>query len=77
MEDDSQETTTTTSNEQQSPSTWNVITSVLAAAIGVQTEENRKRDFSTGNPKAYIIAGVLFTFVFIGLLVLIVNLVLI
>jgi len=58
------------------PSVWQVIKSTIAAAFGVQTEEARQRDFSQGNASTFIIAGFVFTAVFVALLVLIVSLVL-
>ncbi|MCD2449280.1 DUF2970 domain-containing protein [Methylicorpusculum oleiharenae] len=42
-----------------------VIKSVLAAAIGVQTNQNRKKDFEEGSLSSYIIAGLIFTVLFI------------
>jgi len=50
--------------------------STIAAAFGVQTEEARQRDFSQGSAGTFIIAGFIFTAVFVALLVLIVSLVL-
>ncbi|MCF7982297.1 MAG: DUF2970 domain-containing protein [Pseudomonadales bacterium] len=55
---------------------WQIISSVLAAAIGVQSNKNRQRDFTKAKPSTYIIAGVLFTLFFIITLVTIVRLVL-
>lgn len=49
--------------------TMQVIKSVFAAAVGVQSEENRIRDFQSGSPLPYIIAGVIFTIVFVLALV--------
>lgn len=43
----------------------NVIKSVLAAAIGVQSDQNRKKDFEEGSLSSYIIAGLIFTILFI------------
>ena len=39
------------------------LSSVLAAALGVQS--NRERDFSQGKPSHFIIAGVGFTLLFV------------
>lgn len=50
-----------------------VMLSIFASAFGVQTSENRKRDFARGNPIHFIISGVLFTAIFIVLMVVIVN----
>ncbi|MDA0789142.1 MAG: DUF2970 domain-containing protein [Proteobacteria bacterium] len=58
------------------PGLLDVALSVMAAAIGIQTEANKQRDFSSGNPLAYIIAGLMFTVIFVLLLVGIVNLIL-
>ena len=53
-----------------------VMGSVLAAALGVQSNRNRERDFKHGNARAFIIAGVLGTVAFILAVVLVVKLVL-
>jgi hypothetical protein len=60
------------------PTIWQVIKSVLAAAIGVQTEQARVRDFTHGSPAVFIVAGIVFTvlFVLVLVLVLVVHLVL-
>ena len=42
-----------------------MLQSVLAAALGVQSGKNRSRDFSLGKPSHFIILGVLFTGVFV------------
>ncbi len=55
---------------------WEVICSVLAAAFGVQSRENKERDFSRGKPLHFIIAGLLFTVLFLVTLITIVNIVL-
>jgi hypothetical protein len=53
-----------------------LMKSVLGAAIGVQTEATRHRDFTHGHPGVFIVAGVVFTAVFVLVLVLIVQMVL-
>jgi hypothetical protein len=55
---------------------WQVIKSTLAAAFGVQTEAARQRDFTRGSPAVFIIAGLVFTAVFVVVLLVIVNVVL-
>lgn len=62
--------------EQRKPTFWQVIQSVLAGALGVQTNEARKRDFSSGSPMPYIVGGVIFTVLLIVVLVVVVNVVL-
>ncbi|WP_052481096.1 DUF2970 domain-containing protein [Gilvimarinus agarilyticus] len=42
-----------------------VILSTLAAAVGVQSNRNRERDFSGNNLLPYIIAGLIFTGLFV------------
>lgn len=49
-----------------------VMGSVFAAGFGVQSRENKVRDFSRGKPMHFIIAGITFT---VGLLVALVALV--
>ena len=63
-------------DEQDTLTVWQVITSVLAAGFGVQSSENRKRDFSKGNPVTVILAGLIFTALFVLTIVGIVYLVL-
>ena len=55
------------------PSKIDVIKSVLAAAIGVQSDKNRKKDFEQGNLSSYIVAGLIFTMVFVILISIIVS----
>ena len=62
-------------NTQKKPGLISMVVSVLAAFLGVQTEKNRHRDFQHGNPKAYIIIGVILTILFVLGLVGVVNLV--
>ncbi|TFH68900.1 DUF2970 domain-containing protein [Gammaproteobacteria bacterium LSUCC0057] len=52
---------------------WAVVKSALAAFVGVQSSENRQRDFEHGNPLAFIIAGVIGTIVFIATVALVVG----
>lgn len=53
-----------------------VISSVFAAGLGVQSSKNRERDFNQGRAGVFIAAGVIFTLGFIGIMVVIVQLVL-
>ena len=53
-----------------------VISSVFAAGLGVQSSKNRERDFNQGRAGIFIAAGVIFTLGFIGVMVVIVQLVL-
>jgi hypothetical protein len=58
------------------PTITQVIKSVLAAAIGVQSNDNRQKDFEQGSLSTYIIAGLIFTVVFVFGLVFLVSTVL-
>ena len=60
----------------KSPSILQVIQSVLAAAIGVQSNQNRERDFTRGSAKTFIIAGLIGTVVFVLTIYTVVHLVL-
>lgn len=53
-----------------------VIGSVFAAGLGVQSSKNRERDFKQGSFKAFVVAGIVFTLLFIGAVYGIVQLVL-
>jgi len=55
---------------------WQVASSAIAAAFGVQSRANRERDFTRGKPLHFIIAGIVFTTVFVLVIVLVVRLVL-
>lgn len=49
----------------QGPSLLQIIGSVLAAAFGVQSNENRERDFKHGSAGVYIAVGVVGTILFV------------
>ncbi|MBP8204009.1 MAG: DUF2970 domain-containing protein [Pseudomonas sp.] len=64
-------------DDQDKPLTlWEMLQSVLSAALGVQSGKNRSRDFSRGKPSHFIILGVLFTAVFVLVIFAVVKLVL-
>lgn len=58
------------------PTITQVIKSVLAAVIGVQSDDNRQKDFEQGSLSTYIIAGVIFTVLFVCGLIFLVSTVL-
>ncbi len=62
--------------DKQSLNPFQVISSVLAAGLGVQSSKNRERDFNQGRAGVFIAAGVIFTLGFIAVMVLIVQMVL-
>ena len=53
-----------------------VISSIFAAGLGVQSSKNRERDFSQGSIGTFIAAGLIFTTLFIGGVYLVVQIVL-
>ena len=55
-----------TSDTQDKVGVKDILQSVFAAALGVQSSKNRDRDFKQGNIGVYIAAGILFTALFIG-----------
>ena len=55
------------------PTITQVIKSVLAAFIGVQSEANRKKDFESGSLSAYVIAGMIFTTLFVVTIIFLVS----
>ena len=55
------------------PTIIQVIKSVISAAIGIQSEDNRLRDFGQGSLATYVIAGVIFTILFISALIFLVS----
>ena len=52
-----------------------ILQSTLAAAFGVQSQRNRAKDFEEGNAGWFILAGIIFTVVFIFTVLTVVNLV--
>jgi hypothetical protein len=53
-----------------------LIKSVFSAAIGVQSDANRRKEFEQGSLLNYVIAGVIFTVLFVGGLILLVSMIL-
>jgi hypothetical protein len=55
---------------------WRVVLSVIQASFGVQSTENRERDFKQGNWIPFVIAALIFTAVFVLILLSVVRFVL-
>lgn len=53
-----------------------VVGSVFAAGLGVQSSKNRERDFKQGRVGVFIAAGIVFTLIFIGTVLFVVQMVL-
>lgn len=58
------------------PSLWDVVKSVQAAFLGVQSSKNYERDFQHGKPYQYIIIGLIGVAIFITVIISVVMLVL-
>jgi uncharacterized membrane protein YcjF (UPF0283 family) len=52
---------------------WRMMISVLQASFGVQNTANKERDFEHGSITGFIAAALVFTLIFIMLLVLLVR----
>jgi len=57
------------------PTITQIAKSVLAAFIGVQSDSNRKNDFAQGSLSTYVIAGIIFTVVFVAGIIFLVSVV--
>lgn len=55
------------------PTITQVFKSILSAFIGVQSEENRKKDFEQGSLSTYIIGGIIFTVLFVSAIIFLVS----
>jgi hypothetical protein len=44
---------------------WQVVSSALAAAFGVQSSRNLSRDFQHGSPWVYVAVGIVLTLLFV------------
>jgi hypothetical protein len=55
------------------PTITQVIRSVLAAVIGIQSDANRQRDLKEGYLSVYLIGGVIFTVLFVIALIFLVS----
>lgn len=62
--------------DKKPPTFWQMLQSVLAAAFGVQSGKNRERDFTQGKPSHFILLGLLFTALFVLVIIGVVKLVL-
>lgn len=64
------------SDDKEKLNLFQLISSVSSAMFGVQNDKTRERDFARGNLWQFIVAGLIFALVFIGILVGVVKLVL-
>ncbi|MCC1496416.1 DUF2970 domain-containing protein [Alcanivorax sp. 1008] len=63
-------------NPEKKPNLIQVIISVLASLLGVQSGKNRERDFSKGDPKDFIGVYVVLVVIFVVSMIVLVNMVL-
>ncbi len=54
------------------PNLFEIIKSVLAAAVGIQSDANRERDFKSGSPGVYLAIGLIATVTFVLCIILVV-----
>ena len=54
-----------TNQSPRKPTLWQVVSSVLGAFFGVQSDKTRERDFTQGNPWAYIVVGLVAVILFV------------
>lgn len=64
------------SPRKKGPGVLKVMQSILAGALGVQSNKRREEDFGSHSPWPYIIAGILFTVGFVVTLIVVVKVVL-
>ena len=50
---------------EKAPGFFDIVLSTVAAAFGVQSKRNYQRDFHSGNIWTYVVAGIVFTVVFV------------
>ncbi|MEN8261706.1 MAG: DUF2970 domain-containing protein [Pseudomonadota bacterium] len=55
---------------------FEIVRSVVASMIGIQSEKNRERDFKKGSASVYLAAGIIGTIIFVLILYAIVSAVL-
>lgn len=66
---------TNPSDQKEGLSIRAVISSVLSAFVGVQSNQKREEDFSKGKPMPFILVGIAGTLLFILTILLVVNIV--
>ena len=77
MDEQTDELNTQNSAPEDKPLTLlQVAGSVFAAGLGVQSKEKKQRDFTRGKPWQFIVVGLVFTGLFLGGVITVVNLVL-
>ena len=62
-----------TGEKSQGTGFWSTVQSVLGAMFGVQTEQQREKDFEKGSAVQFIVGGIIFVVVFILTILYFVN----
>lgn len=73
--DDNEQAPSPAQHDKEKLNPLQVMGSVLAAGLGVQSSKNRERDFKQGNIAVFAAAGVVFTLLFVGTVVVVVQMV--
>ena len=58
---------------ESSPGIFSMLQSVLAAMVGIQSEEKRQKDFESGHAGNYIFIGIVMVLIFIFTLIKVVD----
>lgn len=61
--------------EPRGPGWMSIVLSTIAAAFGVQSKRNLEKDFNSSSILPFVIAGLVFTAGFVGVVVMVVMLV--
>ncbi|GAA4357944.1 DUF2970 domain-containing protein [Kangiella marina] len=70
---ESQENSNHTEEPQKGTGFWSTVQSVLGAMFGVQSEEQRHKDFEKGSAVQFIVGGIIFVILFILTILYFVN----
>lgn len=73
--DDNEQAPSAAQHDKEKLNPLQVMGSVLAAGLGVQSSKNRERDFKQGNIAVFAAAGVVFTLLFVGTVAVVVQMV--
>jgi len=76
MSDSDKNSRSTEDDSNEGISFLQLVSSTLYAALGIQKHSNTKRDFAKGKPGQFVMAGILFTAIFVVVVIVVVNLVL-
>jgi hypothetical protein len=55
---------------------WRIMLSVMQASFGVQNKANKERDFASGSIRGFVVAAIIFTAMFVLILITVVRMIL-